>query len=156
MRAIILLATALMSFGLTAQAGEIDKNMANLEGNGNETWTAVLRIDEVTGETAIMNTKDVAKSNEATEQLVAHSEFVSMPKKEIYTELELETGKSSWFWFGGGYSFYGYRGYGRYYGGYGYGWGRGWGYGYGYRSYYYRPYYGYSWGRYSYNCYRGW
>lgn len=137
----MLLTTLFCLVGISAFASvdELDQNASNQAIQG----TVVLRVNQQTGEMAMVQVNEVVQTKEDAVAL-ANQDFQAIPKDKIRSELDREVSASSWYWYFPGFSF-GYNG------GYGYGGGYGSG-GYGYGGYnQYNPYY-YSYG----NCYNPW
>jgi hypothetical protein len=117
---------------------ELDQDRANQAIEG----TVVLRVDQRTGEMAMVQVDDVVTTEAAAQNLV-NEKFEAVPKDKVRSELDREAGASSWYWYYPGYAYgYGY-GYGYYYGGYCYN--PYYSYGYGYYNYYYYNRYSYWW-----------
>ncbi len=129
----VLLASMTMAFVSSAQAGidELDQDPVNQTIQG----TVVLRVDQRTGEMAMLQTEALTDT-EAEAQSLIHNHFENVPQDKIKSELDRESGASSWYWYYPGYNS-----------------------GYGYNRYYYNygncysPWYSYYYGNYSYYYY---
>lgn len=133
--------TALVTLAsVVAIAGtdELDQDKANQSIQG----TVVLRVDQRTGEMAMVQVENVV-STESEARTLVNEDFQAVPKEKVRSELDREAGASSWYWYYPGYSYgWGYN-YGYYYGGNCYNpW---YSYGYGYYNYYYYNRYSYWW-----------
>ena len=133
----LLVAMTSLSFTATfAGTDELDKDPVNQTIQG----TVVLRVDSRTGAMAMMQT-DALTSTEAEAQALTNQNFQVVPQEKVKSELDRESGASSWYWYNPGYySGYNYSHY-YYYSGYCYSpW---YSYSYGYDSYYYYNRYSY-------------
>lgn len=122
----------LVSGTMFAGTDELDQDRSNQSIQG----TVVLRVDQRSGEMAMVNVENVITDKTEAQSLVT-KEFTAVPKEKVHNELDRESGASSWYWYYPGYS-------------------HGYGYGSAYYYYYgncYNPWYSYSYGYYSYYYY---
>src|SRR5690606_16105762 len=118
-------------------AKELDQDMSNIE-NPELNGTVILRVDTRTQEASMVELQDVVASEEQAQSLLQNADFAPVPEEKLRSELDNETGSSSWYWYYYSYSYnysYYYRPVYYYYG------------------YSYRSYYRYSYGYYNYYYY---
>ncbi|MGE0631788.1 MAG: hypothetical protein AB7O96_05245, partial [Pseudobdellovibrionaceae bacterium] len=103
-----LLFSAVLVTGLTVQAGELDRDMSNIQ-NPELNGTIVLKVAKKTGKIEVLKIdKKIVSSKEEALALVKSDKFVPVPKDQIRTELDGDAGSSSWYFYGGGcgYNYY--------------------------------------------------
>lgn len=119
-----------------AGSDELDKDPVNQSIQG----TVILRVDQRTGEQAMVEVEEVIMTGDAAKALIDEN-FKTVPTEKIHTELDREAGASSWYWYTPHYS-YGYA-YSNYYYYYGNCYSPWYSYSYGYYNYYYYNRYSY-------------
>jgi len=133
---LITLTTASFTATTFASTGELDNDPVNQSIKG----TVVLRVDTRTGEMAMLHTDAVTNTETDAQSLINH-DFQVVPQEKVKTELDRESGTSSWYWYTPYYS-YGYN-YSHYYYNYGNCYSPWYAYSYSYYSYYYYNRYSY-------------
>lgn len=121
------------ALGTTAFANELDRDEGVVNAGRELSGTTVLRVDNQTGEAAVLKTNKVPGSEDEAQELVRGNFSPVDPGRNV-NELDTDAGSSSWYFY--------YRS----------------SYNYSYESYYYygnwyRPYYTYTYRRYSYYYY---
>jgi hypothetical protein len=123
-----------VGYGSLAQAGELDNESTVINEQAARAkelpGTVVVRVNEKTGEAAVLETSAALSVDDAGKNALLGAEFKALPK--VAAELDQSSSTSSWFgWYPRGY----YRAPVYYYAGYNYA----------YRTYYSYSWYGYSW-----------
>lgn len=129
-----LLALALV-FGVgSAIARELDNDGAVT--NQDLRGTVVIRVDQRNNSVSVLQSQAQPQSAAEAQALAARGSFKSVPSSKVRSELDQESGASSWYWYCPSYNYnYGYL------------------YWYGYS---YQPAYIYSYGYYHYYYYNRW
>lgn len=126
-----------------SNANELDQDVAN-QNRQELKGTVILRIDTRTNEISSVAISELdVKSKEEAIALAKTASYKDHKSDRLRTELDDETGSSSWYWYYGGYPYYSYPYYS---------------YAYYYPTYYYygysyNPYYSYNYGYYNYYWY---
>ncbi|MCB0412386.1 MAG: hypothetical protein KDD22_07660 [Bdellovibrionales bacterium] len=127
------LGAGLLSFNVSAS--ELDQDMSNVQ-NPEFDGTVILRVDTRTNESSMVKLQNTVSSEAEVKGLISNAEFTPVAPEKVRSELDNETGSSSWYWYWYSYS-YNYAYYPSYY----------------YYGYSYQPYYYYNYGYYNYYCY---
>ena len=122
--------TAALLVSSFAVAGELDQDVANQGLTG----TVVVRVDARDKSVSVMKSEQVPANKKEAQVLAVSGAFEKAPADKVRTELDNESGSSSWYWYCGYnqpyyLNWYGYNYYQTYY------------YSYNYYSYYYYSYY---------------
>lgn len=130
-----ILALSALVIGGMAQASELDRDVSNIR-NPEFNGTVILKVDKRDGAMKMVRSNAIVGSATEAKRLAQAkaNNFTTVPKSKVRSELDRETGSSSWYY----YYNYGYS-YPYYYGYYNY----------------YQPYYSYNYGYYNYYYY-GW
>ena len=128
-----LFAVFLFVASATSQANELDLDLTNVI-HEDKQGTVVLRVNNETNEVSVFETRDTLLVSGELNETLSQATYEGVENSKLKSELDEESGVSSWYFYWGFYTTPSYYYYG----------------------YYYRPYYTYRYGYYSYYCYNRW
>lgn len=95
MKHLLLLGALLVSSW--SMAGELDQDQTNQGLNG----TVVVRVDSRTQDVSVLKTDAIVQNTQEAVALTTADSFLAAPAQNIKSELDQESGSSSWYWYCG-------------------------------------------------------